>query len=154
MSRELKIILWILFGIFIGIQLIPSNRPSNNPKQNYDFFAANQVPDSLGRIIRSACYNCHSQEVNYPWYAYVAPASWLVSRDVRMGRSHLDFSNWNDLEKKDKIKMASEIGEEVEDGSMPMPIYIFMHPEANLSNQQRQAIVDWTEAWAEQLFLD
>ncbi len=152
MSKELKIILLVLLGIAVVIQFIPSNRPANNPPEGYDFFEANNVPANVEGLIRASCFDCHSQEVNYPWYAYVAPVSWLVSRDVRVGRSHLDFSNWGQLEIKDKLKLAGEIGEEVDMGTMPMAIYVFMHREAHLDRKTRDSIVEWSEALAEQAF--
>ena len=152
MSKELRIILLVLLGVFVIIQIIPANRPQNENPGDYDFFEANNVPDNIEQLIRSSCFDCHSQEVKYPWYSYVAPVSWIVSRDVRMGRTHLDFSKWNKLEKRDRIKMASEIGEEVEEGTMPMAIYILMHAEADLSQEQRESILVWSEQFAEQLF--
>lgn len=152
MSRQLKIILLALLGIFVGIQLFPSGRPANSPVEGYDFFSRYQVPREVEQLIRTSCFDCHSQEVNYPWYAHVAPISWLVSRDVRNGRSHLDFSNWASLEKKEKIQLAGEIGEEVEDGIMPMAIYVYMHSEAMLDQDQRDLIVEWAEGLAEQIF--
>ena len=154
MSKELKVILLILLGIAVIIQFIPSNRPLNDPPEGYDFFEANNVPADVEALIRTSCFDCHSQEVNYPWYAYVAPVSWLVSRDVRVGRSHLDFSNWDQLEIKDKLKLAGEIGEEVDMGTMPMAIYVFIHREADLDRETRDQIVEWSEALAEQAFGD
>lgn len=154
MSKQLKVILLILLAVFIIIQFIPSNRPDNNPVVGYDFFEQYDVPQEVELILRTACFDCHSQEVNYPWYSYVAPVSWQVSQDVRMGRAHLDFSLWNELEKKEKIKIATEIGEEVEIGVMPMAIYVFMHSEAELGPGDKQLIVEWSEALAEKVFED
>ena len=152
MKRILKFILLFLLGIIILIQFIPSNRPLNEPDPAYDFFAAYDVPADIEEMVRASCFDCHSQEVKYPWYAWVAPVSWLVSRYVRDGRSHLDYSKWNELEKKDKIKMAGEIGEEVEMGEMPMPIYIIMHSNADLDQAKRERIMQWSEDLAEKIF--
>lgn len=152
MSKPLKIILLALTGVFILIQLIPSERPANNPVEGYDFFSRYEVPGEVEKIIRASCFDCHSQEVNYPWYAKVAPFSWLINKDVRNGRSNLDFSNWDRLEKKEKIQLASEVGEEVEDGIMPMPIYIYMHTEAMLDQAQKDLVVEWAEELAERIF--
>jgi len=71
--------------------------PDNSLDKKYDFFAENDVPADVAKILRTACYDCHSQEVKYPWYSYVAPISWQVATDINMGREHLDFSNWNQL---------------------------------------------------------
>ena len=152
MGRKFKIILVVLVGVFIVIQFVPSQRPANEPVAGYDFIEHYDVPADVEQVLRNACFDCHSQEVNYPWYAYVAPSSWLVSRDVRIGRSNLDFSRWSELDKKDKLKLSSEIGEEVEEGNMPLPIYLLMHPGASLDAAQRELILQWTEQLAEKIF--
>lgn len=152
MPKSLKIILLILLGLFIVIQLIPSDRPANEPADTFSFFRAYDVPQDVEKILRESCFDCHSQEVRYPWYSYVAPVSWLVSRDVRIGRANLDFSRWNELEKKEKIKLASEIGEEVDIESMPMPIYLVLHRNAVLDEGERQLILSWSEELAEKMF--
>lgn len=121
----------------------------NNPD---DLILNNKLPDSVKQLLTNACYDCHSNESKYPWYSYVAPVSWLVARDIRMGREHLNFSDWESLSKMDKAKQLGEIAEEVEDGNMPMPIYILMHPEAKLTMNQRELLVNWTDEFAESLF--
>lgn len=117
-----------------------------------DLIVNNAMPDSISSLLKSVCYDCHSNETIYPWYAYVAPVSWLVSRDTKIGRAEMNFSNWEQLSKMDKAKLLGDIAEEVEDGAMPMPIYILMHPEAKLSIRQREMLIDWTDEFAESLF--
>ena len=152
MKKIGKIILYILLGAFITIQFFPYNRPENRAQVGYDFFSENQVPEEVSTMIRNACYDCHSQETNFPWYSYVAPVSWLVASDINKGRYHLDFSHWQRLEKKDKIKILDEIAEEIEDGSMPMKIYIPLHPEAKLSDEDRETLILWAEGFTEMVF--
>lgn len=132
--------------------MVPSGRPDvtlNNPA---DLIVNNQIPDSVSQLLKAACYDCHSNETVYPWYAYVAPVSWLVSRDTRMGREHLNFSEWEDYSKMDKAKQLGDLAEEVEDGAMPMPIYILMHPEAKITLAQRELLIEWSDEFAESLF--
>lgn len=146
-------IIWIaVVAVIIIIQLIPSGRPEVIDKNPNDLIVNNHLPDSISNLLKSACYDCHSNETVYPWYAYVAPVSWLVSRDTRMGREHLNFSEWESYSKMDKAKQLGDIAEEVEDGAMPMPIFILMHPEAKLTLKQRQSIVDWSDEFGESLF--
>jgi hypothetical protein len=152
MSKRLKGVLLILLGIFVVLQLIPSNRPANETPQDYDFFVRYEVPAEVEDLIRNSCYDCHSQEVSYPWYAYVAPSSWLVARDVREGRSNLDFSNFDRMDKKDRIRVAGEISEEVEEGTMPMAIYTFIHGSARLEETDRNRLIEWSDNLAEKIF--
>ncbi len=149
--KAVKIIFFILLGIFVVIQVIPSGRQDNNPVPGQDIFETTIIPDDVGTLLKNACYDCHSQHVKYPWYSYVAPVSWLVARDVKMGREHLDFGKWGELSKRDKMKALGEISDEVGDGFMPMKIYITMHSEANLSEEQRELIVNWTDTFANEI---
>ena len=149
MKRKILIIVVLIIVI---IQLIPSGRPDNNPVPGKDLLEVVEAPDEIVALLKSACYDCHSQQVIYPWYSYVAPVSFLVSRDVRVGREHLDFGFWGDLSKRKQIKALDEISEAVEAGDMPMKIYPIMHPDAKLTDAQRQQIIDWCEISADRLF--
>jgi hypothetical protein len=147
-----KTIWIILLVIIVVIQLIPSGRPAvtmNNPN---DLLLNNEVPVKVEKMLRAACYDCHSNESVYPWYAYVAPVSFLVSRDIRVGREELNFSDWKSLEKMDQAKLLDKIIEEVEEEEMPMVIYPPLHPEAKLSDEDRKVLMDWAESFAESLF--
>jgi len=146
-----KKILYALLGVLIVIQFVPSGRPDNNPVAGSDIHEQMDVPGEVSTILKNACYDCHSQQSRFPWYAYVAPVSFLVSRDVREGREHLDFSLWKDIPLKKKLKAFDEIGEEVEAGDMPLPIYPPLHPKAKLSQEDRELIVNWTEQAANQV---
>ena len=146
-----KKILYTLLGILIVIQFVPSGRPDNKPVAGSDIHEQMDIPDEVSVILKNACYDCHSQESNYPWYASVAPVSFLVSRDVREGREHLDFSLWKEIPLKKKLKVLGEIGEEIEEGDMPLPIYPPLHPKAKLTQQDRELLVNWTELAAEGL---
>ncbi len=146
-----KKILYVIIAILIVIQFVPSGRPENKPVEGSDIHEQMDVPEEVSSILKNACYDCHSQKVNYPWYASVAPVSFLVSRDVREGRKHLDFSLWAEIPLKKKLKVLAEIGEEVEEGDMPMPIYPPLHPEAKLTQEDRELILNWTEQAAEDI---
>ena len=145
--------IWIILIAFVVVlQLIPSGRPELVKENKADLLANNQVPDDVAHLLKVACYDCHSNESVYLWYSYVAPVSWLVARDVRLGKEELNFSTWEDNDKMDKAKLLDNIVDEVSDGGMPMVIYPLMHPEAKLKKADRQAIVDWGESYAESLF--
>ncbi len=147
-----KIIWSIIIAVVIIIQLIPSGKPDVIESNKNDLLVNNHIPDSVSHILKNACYDCHSNETIYPWYAYIAPVSWLVSRDTKIGRENLNFSEWELLSKMDKAKMLDEIVDEVESGAMPMSIYVVMHPEAKLSMSDRDMIMNWADDFGEKLF--
>ena len=147
--KRILIILAILFAI---LQFIPANRPEVTMDNPNDLLSNNEIDPAISSLIRTSCYDCHSNETHYPWYAYVAPVSFLVSRDTKEGRGEMNFSDWEKLSKIEKAEMLDEISEEVEEGEMPMKIYPIIHPDAKLSDDQRQSIIDWAEEMAESLF--
>lgn len=139
-SRE-RIARWVGIALalaFVAIQLVPVDR--TNPPVEADVPAS----DEARAVLRRACYDCHSNETVWPWYSYVAPISWLVARDVREGRADLNYSTWNRLETKDRIKALRESWEEVEEGEMPLWFYLPAHPEARLSPQDRTILREWS----------
>jgi signal recognition particle subunit SEC65 len=149
--KHKKIVLGLIL-LFIIIQFIPANRPLvilDNPN---DIMVNNDVPENIEDILRTSCYDCHSNETVYPWYAYVSPVSLLVSKDTREGRSELNFSEWENLDKIEKAEILDEIEEEVEEGEMPMKIYPITHPKAKLSNSEREELMIWAQSMAESLF--
>ena len=147
-------ILVALFAAFVIIQFIPANLPVVVKKNKDDLIATSNVPADIAQKLKTSCYDCHSNETNYPWYSYVAPVSFLVSRDTREGRRKLNFSIWNNLSKVKKAKYLDNINDEVTEGEMPMEIYTYLHSGSKLSEKDREAIAAWADNYAESLFDD
>lgn len=95
-------------------------------------------------MLRRACYDCHSNEVVWPWYAQLAPFSWLVARDVHEGREAVNYSTWNRLDEDEQPEALEESWEEIADGNMPPWIYLPLHPEARLSDEDRRILDQWS----------
>jgi len=132
---------WIGIGVvtlLLLAQLVPIDR--TNPRVEGDV----KAPPDIGRSLRAACYDCHSNETVWPWYSHVAPISWLVSRDVQQARRHLNLSHWEDYSAEERVRLLSEIGSAVRNGEMPVPRYLWLHPEARLTDAERQQIYRWT----------
>lgn len=140
---------YILGGVgllFLVIQLIPTDLPPVSSDNPGDIAKTSLVNQDVAALLKTSCYSCHSNETTYPWYSHVAPASWLVARDVREGRDELNFSIWQDYDPDDWLGILDDISVEVGEGRMPMKIYTFMHPSASLDDAQREKIVAWAEA--------
>jgi len=100
-------------------------------------------PETLA-IIQRACQNCHSQQTVWPWYSHVAPVSWLLARDVQQARLHMNLSRWRDYSADDQLRLLSSIGSAVRNREMPVQRYLWLHPEARLTDAERQQIYRWT----------
>ncbi|MFA8451495.1 MAG: heme-binding domain-containing protein [Bacteroidales bacterium] len=142
-KRIIKVII-VIVVIFIVIQFIPThfNPPSFNTNQ--DFIKTENIPDSVSTLFKNACYDCHSFETKFPWYASVAPVSWFLKMHIKDGRSNVNFSEWTTYDKTKKITIIGEIIEEVLAKEMPLKSYTWMHPAARLTEEQRQIIVSWS----------
>ena len=129
----------IIVGLIALIQFWPVDR-TNPPAAS-----GLQAPPDVKEVLHAACYNCHSNETEWPWYSYVAPVSWLVAGDVHEARKKLNFSEWGSLPEEDRTVAAKHIWKEVEDGEMPLLMYRIMHPEARLSGDQKKLLNDWAQ---------
>jgi len=152
MSKRTRIIIYLLLGLVIIIQFIPVDLPENKAPTDNDIMIAENIPQDISIVLSESCYDCHSNQVHYPWYSYVAPVSWLVARDVRVGVPALNLSEWGTLTKRQKLKSLDQMGDAVKSGNMPFPIYKITHPEARLSDEQREDFVLWTETLTEKVF--
>jgi hypothetical protein len=133
----LKKILIAIGVILIGIQFIPVNRSNPTVTQEID------APANVLSILKTSCYDCHSNETIWPWYSYIAPVSFLVSADVENARKRVNFSEWNKYDDKKKTKKLEAIIEDVEGGVMPLSKYLIIHPEAKLDPGKIKILIHW-----------
>ncbi len=145
MRRLLKVLLWLVVLVSVllaAIQFVPYGRDHENPP-----VTATPAWDSprTESLVRGACYDCHSNETRWPWYARVAPVSWLVTDHVEEGRQHLNFSTWR-VTPAEAGSIAAEIAEVVREGEMPTLDFRLIHAEARLSDAEKQELIDGVNA--------
>ena len=127
-----------LLAVAVLLQLVPYGRDHTDPPVTRDA----PWPDGRAReLATAACYDCHSNQTRWPPQSYVAPFSWLLTRDVEQGRAKLNFSTWDSDDGE-----ADGGAEAVAEGAMPPRRYLLAHPDANLSDAERQVLVDALEA--------
>jgi hypothetical protein len=129
--------LWgrLISGAFIAllvIQLVPYGRDHVNPQTTSE--PAWDSPYTRA-LAKQACFDCHSNETDWPAYAHIAPASWLVQHDVDEGRAVLNFSEWHRPQEE-----ATEAADEVTGGEMPPAMYRLIHAHARLSAADRDRL--------------
>lgn len=133
----MKIVLIILF-ILIGMQFLRIDKTNPKVDENLEL----KTPNDIKILLKKACYDCHSNEVVYPWYSNIAPFSWIIKKHINEGRDALNFSIWNEYPKEKKEKKLKRIFQTVY-SIMPLQSYIWLHKEADLSKEQRKQIRDW-----------
>ena len=134
-----KIIIYGLIAIvviFVFIQLIPYGKDHINPpvvqEPNWD-------SPQTREMAQQACFDCHSNETTWPWYSNIAPVSWMVYQDTIEGRETLNFSEWSPGRYAEAGEEAMEV---VLEGQMPPAKYLPTHPEARLTQAERQLLAD------------
>jgi hypothetical protein len=138
--KKVLIVLGLLaLVVGIGIQFVPVKGVGVNPSERY----ALNAPPEVEHILRKACMDCHSNETRWPWYAKLAPSSWLLIRDVKKGRSRFNLSEWGDAEEKDRQVDRENAWDQIKDGTMPPWFYIPMHLDARLTQQEKDTLHRW-----------
>ncbi|RLD20970.1 MAG: cytochrome C [Bacteroidetes bacterium] len=146
--KKRKIIKMVLYGVvfaLVAIQFVPVDRSVPEVDPNSDFLVAFEAPGSIKTLMQTACYDCHSYQSKYPWYAYVAPVSIWVQDHIDDGRKHLNFSKWASYDAERRDHKLEELVEEVGEGHMPLDSYLRAHPEARITDAQRKELTDWFE---------
>ncbi|MFT4736143.1 MAG: putative membrane protein [Cyclobacteriaceae bacterium] len=134
----------IVFSIiFLAAQLIRIDKINYTQTTSSDIFQVLDASTSVQEIIKTACYDCHSNQVKYPWYSEVAPISWWLSDHISEARSELNFSEWRKYDTKKASHKLEECFEQVARENMPLPSYTWIHRDANLTEGQRVKLVAW-----------
>ncbi|MEO2051069.1 MAG: heme-binding domain-containing protein [Allomuricauda sp.] len=134
-----------LLVVLVGMQFF---RPEKNQAEGdyvAAFVAETQPSPEVQGILKSACYDCHSANTNYPWYSNVAPISYWLADHIEEGKEHLDFSDWANYTAKKKDHKLEELVEEVKEGEMPLNEYTWTHADARLTQEQITALLTWAE---------
>jgi hypothetical protein len=134
-------ILVIFIAILLLIQLIRIDTTNKSTDNAMDFTVRSGADENISVMVRAACYDCHSNETIYPWYAQIAPVSWWIGNHVNEGREHLNFSEWTAYDTEKQKHKLEECVEMIRAGEMPMKSFTWLHPEARLSDEQKQELI-------------
>jgi len=149
MKQKLK---WLVGGLLAVLALAQLANPARtNPPVTMDLLATNAAPAHVAALLHTACYDCHSHESRWPWYAHVAPVSWLIVHDVDEGRAHLNLSEWPAADPARAAKNLDRMSEAIDYREMPPGKYTLMHADARLSDADRKELTAWLDATAERL---
>lgn len=141
----MKKVLLILLIVFVLMQFFQPDKNVSETIPDTDFIVMNQPPEAVATILKTSCYDCHSNNTHYPWYNKVAPVSYILANHVNDGKKHLNFSEWGNYNIRQKAHALDEIIEEVEHRKMPMTSYISMHEEAAMSNEEIATLTEYLD---------
>lgn len=132
--------------LLAGIQLIPVDI-RNPPVQTANtIYAVENVPQNVRDVFESSCSSCHSDQTRWPWYSHVAPFSWIVAHDVHRGRKLMNFSEWASYSPRKRDQKLEDICDQLMNGDMPDGKYLLIHRNARLTEEQKEAVCQWTQS--------
>lgn len=151
MKWIIEISIFVLIA-FIILLLMEPERITEEMTPDH-IFEQTTVPDDVRTLLVNSCLDCHSTQTRYLWYHRIPPASFLVNRHITEGRESLNLSEWGKLEPLQQLTSLDKMCQEIENGSMPLQQYLWMHPKAKLSDEEKIVICAWTEKESENLLI-
>jgi hypothetical protein len=128
-----------------GIQFIPVSLNQSNIIPKEDIINAYEPPKEIANILKSSCYDCHSNNTIYPWYSKLQPLAWLMEKHIREGKDELNLNEFTSYSiRRQRSKLKSVISQ-VKKDEMPLNQYTLMHKDAILSDQMKTQLISWIE---------
>jgi hypothetical protein len=136
----------LFFIVFLTlIQLVRPKKNISNVVSVNSITTIMEVPSDIQKILKTSCYDCHSNNTKYTWYHEIAPMSWGVAYHIKEGKKQLNFDEFATYDDRKRNKMMEEISDEVKEGKMPMKGYVLFHPETKLSIENIDKVINWSE---------
>lgn len=143
--KSIKKILLATGIIFISIQFIQPVRNKNEQVLNTDISKMLVVSDSVQTILKNACYDCHSNNTDYPWYSNIQPMGWLMANHIKNGKAELNFSEFGSYSTRRQVSKLTGIANSIKDDIMPLSSYKLMHENAQLTTLEKSILIRWAE---------
>jgi hypothetical protein len=139
-----KILLGLLV-VVLGLQLVRPEKNLSPVRPKTDLLLQHPAPPEVKRLLEVGCYDCHSDNTRYPFYAEIQPVGWWLAQHVRDGKRELNFSSFGDLSPKKQGSKLEEIMDVIQNRSMPLKSYTITHRDAIYTDAQVKQINDWLD---------
>ncbi|KIA94730.1 MULTISPECIES: heme-binding domain-containing protein [Pedobacter] len=139
-----KIFLGLLV-IFLLMQILQPARNKSAQVMPQDISTLVPVPDDVQGILKKSCYDCHSNNTEYPWYAYVQPLHWYLNSHIRSGKEELNFNEFAGYTLRRRQNKLRAIENSLKDGTMPLSSYIMIHRNAILDPREKSILIKWVQ---------
>ncbi len=140
-----KKILIVLLIIFVLIQFYRPARNLAGQQQPNDISQVYAVPENVHTILNKACYDCHSNNTRYPWYAEIQPVRFLLDDHIEEGKRELNFNEFKTFAPRRQYIKLEETIKQVKEDEMPLSSYTFIHTDAKLSDTEKQSLMTWAQ---------
>jgi hypothetical protein len=145
MIRKLGLLLLL---VLIVIQFFHPDKNESSVISVNDITNVAVVPDDVQSILKTSCYDCHSNSTVYPWYYAIQPVAWWLNNHVVEGKEHLNFSEFGTYTPKNARHKLDEVKEVLDKNEMPLKSYTVIHGNAKLTAEQKALLTDWSQQTA------
>ena len=144
MKKRIKKIAW--FGLIIFL-LMQCYQPARNIGYE-QYFSSNftevyKVPKNVETTLRISCYDCHSNNTDYPWYSYIQPIRFFMDGHINEGKKELNFNEYGNYSKRKQETKLDRIEKQIKKDEMPLSSYTLLHRNAILTTTQKEDIINW-----------
>lgn len=140
-----------LLILFIGIQFFTVKLNTSTILPESSIEKHYRIPGNVQQILKTSCYDCHSNNTVYPWYSKIQPVKWWLANHINDGKRHLNFDEFSTYPKDKKLHKLDEVAKTVNTGEMPLSSYTFIHTHAKLSSEQKAIILTWVKSMKGQI---
>lgn len=121
----------------------PARNESYEQVNTADFTSIYKVPKNVETILRTSCYDCHSNNTYYPWYSYIQPVRFFMESHIKEGKENLNFNEWGNYSDRKQNNKLDRIAKQIKSNEMPLSSYTMIHKNAILTASQKKEVLDW-----------
>jgi hypothetical protein len=149
--KALKLIGGIIVIILIGLQFFPAKKNLGENGTANDLVVMYNAPADITQLLKSACYDCHSNHTEYPWYNRIQPVGWFLAHDIQEAKQHFSLGEFGTYPPNRQKGTLDNMIRDIEENDMPLPAYKLMHRDARLSDEEKEALTSWLGSVEESL---
>lgn len=146
-KTAVAVVLLLIIIQFFGTKKNSSTLVSENAIEKHY-----TVTPTVQRLLKTSCYDCHSNDTKYPWYNNIQPVKWWLANHVSDGKKHLNFDEFNTYTTEKKLKKLDEVVETVNENEMPLSSYTLIHGNARLSDVEKKEIEIWVNEVKKEIY--
>ena len=147
MRKHIKKIAWFGLIIFLLMQCYqPARNSSYEQYFSSNFTEVYKVPKNIETTLRTSCYDCHSNNTDYPWYSYIQPVRLFMDGHINEGKKELNFNEFGNYSNRKQRSKLEAIRKQIQSDEMPLRSYTVIHKNAVLTSAQKEEIVNWVNS--------
>ncbi len=151
MKPTRRTILVAAAALAAAIQIIRPARNSSASSAGAGDAGGITIPDDVRRVLQTACFDCHTNNTRYPWYAEVEPVGWWLAGHIADGKRNLNFDDLGAYPPRRRFIKLGPIEQQLNENEMPLPSYLLIHRDGVLSQEQKDLLIRWTRTWRDSL---